>query len=109
MGKKKVIVITPLILIFNNFSFRHPHPTATTTIPKWPIATSVPFEFMQIGNENGKSSNLFKINKGLYEDRANFWMKVREDYKLSRWNGGNLLKIPTILIMFCTFIANLSV
>jgi hypothetical protein len=73
----------------------------------WPVATSVPFNFLIIGNENGINENekWWRVAKGLHEDRANFWMKLREDHdNLNRWNGGGILKISTVLMIFVSFI-----
>lgn len=71
------------------------------SIPSWPAATEYPFDYMVIGNENGRYENvrLFRVDKGLFEDRANFWMKLREDHQLSRWNGSEKLKAPIIMLL----------
>lgn len=37
-------------------------------------------------------------------DRANFWSKLREDHQLSRWNGGEILKVSTILFVLLSLI-----
>jgi plasmid maintenance system antidote protein VapI len=40
---------------------------------------------MQIGNENGKSMELYKIKEGMFEERSSFWMELREKYRLNTW------------------------
>lgn len=62
---------------------------------------------MVIGNENGLYENVrwHRVASGLYEDRADFWIKLREDHQLSRWNGSETLKLSIImfvsLLMLC--------
>jgi hypothetical protein len=55
---------------------------------------------MVIGNENGVYENArwSRVARGLNVDRANFWIQLRENYGLSRWNGAKALKLS--LIMF---------
>lgn len=40
---------------------------------------------MSIGNENGNSKKLFKMKKGLYEERAKFWSDLKKQYNLISW------------------------
>lgn len=63
---------------------------------------------MQIGNENGNSNSLFQIKENhIMLPRADFWMKLREDYKLNSWISGNnsvMRGISIILLGFSFFV-----
>lgn len=59
--------------------------TLLPNVPQWPIATTLPFDYMQIGNENGNSDKLFEVKNNLFEARAEFWMNLRQKYQLNRW------------------------
>lgn len=65
----------------------HPTPewTSESKIPFWTPASKFPLDYMVIGNENGKSKELFKIKKDLYPERAKFWMDLKEKYNLKVW------------------------
>lgn len=82
------------------FFSRNPNPSSDLSLPSWPVATSVPFDYLIIGNENGLYENvrLHRVAKGLHVDRANFWQKLKEDHQLSRWSGGGILKASIVLL-----------
>jgi hypothetical protein len=64
---------------------RNPNISDFSPVPTWPSVNSLPFDYLQIGNENGKSTRLFQIKNGLFTERGNFWMDLRANYSLNRW------------------------
>lgn len=68
---------------------RNPTPDNATT-PIWPLATGFPLNYMQIGNENGKfDSQILQPRVDFYSSRANFWMELRNEYRISSWLEGS--------------------
>ncbi|CAG9809984.1 unnamed protein product [Chironomus riparius] len=56
-------------------------------LPYWTPASKFPLDYMQIGNENGKSDKLLEMKKDLYTEHAEFWIKLREKYGLRAWKN----------------------
>ncbi|KAJ6649230.1 Juvenile hormone esterase, partial [Pseudolycoriella hygida] len=67
----------------------NPTPVNTSNVI-WPLATSFPLNYMQIGNENGKFDNqILQPRVDFYAARANFWMDLRNEHRISSWIDGN--------------------
>lgn len=50
----------------------------------------VSMQYLQIGNENGRSDNeVLQVEEGYYSSRAEFWQKIREDFNLNSWLEDN--------------------
>lgn len=62
-----------------------PEWSSESKFPFWTPATKFPLDFMQIGNENGKSQELFRMKQDLYRERLKFWSDLRENYNLKMW------------------------
>ncbi len=75
-----------LKLSFSNF-YRDPNGSDIPTI--WPLVTNSTFasmQYMQIGNENGRSDDgVLQAKEDYYSTRAEFWKKLRSEYNLDSW------------------------
>lgn len=87
-----------LTLTYNNITKyaclinrRNPTPNNTAT-PIWLPAHDFPLDYLQIGNENGKfDSEILQSRVDFYSHRANFWMELRNEHRISSWleEGGS--------------------
>jgi len=78
----------------------NPTPGGSVT-PAWPLATSFPLRYMQIGNENGKwDTQVLQTKVDFFSTRANFWMELRQEYRFSSWLEGDSLDSSS---MYCRF------
>jgi carboxylesterase type B len=75
----------------------HPTPewSSESKFPFWTPATKFPLDYMQIGNENGKSKELFQMKKDLYPERLKFWSDLKEQYNLKVWKTESKPKIDS--------------
>jgi hypothetical protein len=73
-----------------------------TGVPQWPTASSISsFKYMMIGNENGNSESLFQLKENYFIERSEFWMNLRDRFKLNSWETGNsaVLRISSTFIV----------
>lgn len=59
-----------------NFHFRRQPTLDDSKLPKWDEATSYPVKYLRIGNKDQESSELIKMEKGLLQERADFWYEI---------------------------------
>ena len=79
---------------------RKPNPDNLPSLPQWPTATRTSLKYLQIGNENGNSQSLFQLKENFLTERSDFWIKLREEFKLNSWQKGNAIKKELSLILF---------
>lgn len=61
---------------------RKPTPdwTKNSDYPYWSSARTFPLDYMLMGNSNGNRKNLFTMEKGLFDDRYQFWEDLRAEF-----------------------------
>lgn len=79
--KKKIIFIfLPVKHLFANFRNPTPEWSTASEYPLWLPARKFPLDYMMIGNNNGNSEKLLSMEKDLFPDRFEFWMKLRKSF-----------------------------
>jgi hypothetical protein len=60
---------------------RNPTPEWSTAseFPFWTPAKKFPLDHMVIGNRNGESEGLLGMERGLFEERYEFWKQLRKE------------------------------
>lgn len=77
-----------------------PNPDNSPSLPQWPSASKNSMKYLQIGNENGISQSLFQLKENFLTERSDFWIKLREDFKLNSWQKGKAPKKEISLLLF---------
>lgn len=63
-----------------------PEWTKDSDYPYWISSRKFPLDYMSIGNLNGNRKELFSMEKGLFDERQNFWRVLRSEHpKLTEW------------------------
>lgn len=77
-----------------------PNPDNSPSLPQWPAASKTSMKYLQIGNENGISQSLFQLKENFLTERSDFWMNLREEFKLNSWQKGKAIKKELSLLLF---------
>jgi hypothetical protein len=68
----------------------HRNPTPTDDLLKWDTTSSYPLRFLRIGNKDYPNQALVAMEKGLLDERAEFWASLKAHHGSQSGNKDEL-------------------
>ncbi|CRK89381.1 CLUMA_CG003135, isoform A [Clunio marinus] len=85
--KEVARLMTKLWVNFAETGNPTPEWSTASEFPLWSPVRKFPLDYLSIGNKNGNSEKLLSMERGLWDERAEFWQKIRrENPKFNIWD-----------------------